>query len=204
MYGTGGTLKDGCGSDDKLQLTLMYTGLLTAIAVEMALSTISCASSRFCITYWFCTHQPFHMSVQLPHIHIHIHGWSLRMWLHTRTHTQLQFGAWESSSETWRQWLLSWELKLAIQEIDTWIFDKLSFSNAQSTQERLDKSSVHTFLSFVHKLCWIFAMNKWVQACAQAVTAHTWMVSSNVLMKKKMLFGAWEGISETWPQWLVS
>lgn len=47
-----------------------------------------------------------------------------------------------------------------IREIDTWIFDKRSFSNAQTTQESLDKNSVHTFLSFVHKLCWIFAMNK--------------------------------------------
>ena len=49
-YGRGADLKDGCGREGKLQLMLMYTGLLCEIAVEIARSISSCASSKLWIT----------------------------------------------------------------------------------------------------------------------------------------------------------
>ena len=54
----GDALKEGCGSEGKLQLTLRYTGLLRLMAVEIAMSRSSCASSKFCITN--CTFEKHH------------------------------------------------------------------------------------------------------------------------------------------------
>lgn len=48
--GTGSFLKVGCGIAGKLQLMLIYTGLLSFSAVEMAVSIISCASSKLFTT----------------------------------------------------------------------------------------------------------------------------------------------------------
>lgn len=150
--------------------------LLTAIAVEMALSTSSCASFRFCITNCFYTHQPFHMSVQWPQIHIH--GRSLRMLLMLEEIAVRGLGINQRNLTSMPPKLRA--KKLAIFGRLILGFDKLSFSNAQTTQESLDKSPVHTFLSFLHKHFWIFAMNKWAQPCAQAISARTWMVPPDV------------------------
>lgn len=60
-YGRGALLKDGWGIAARLQLTLTYTGLLCPIAVEIALSTSSCASSKDCITTFF-THAHHEMN----------------------------------------------------------------------------------------------------------------------------------------------
>ena len=63
--GTGSLLKVGWGIAGKLQLTLIYTGLLSFNAVDIAVSTSSCASSRLFTTAWNPTNQLYFKKIYI-------------------------------------------------------------------------------------------------------------------------------------------